>query len=211
MGKEKKSNSLKNFDWRNLLDKIHVYGGLFITVYLLILGISSLNMQHHFINLREGKSKKLWEQKINMPVIENQQNYKQAVKDSLGLYGGTPWWEDYKDDNGIHHFLISRPGKKYWVEVPANGNVFKIEESHTGLLNVAMVLHGLTGGMREGPGFVKIWKFFGQIMNIVFFIAICITVYFWFERSFRTYRGWTIAGGFIFSAIIILVFIWLIG
>jgi hypothetical protein len=210
MGKKKNSSVPYYSKWRDFLDKFHVYGGLFISVYLIILGISSLHMQHHF-QLPEGSSVKSWEKEINMPEILDNQAYKLAVRDSLGLFGGTPWWEDYRDDNGVHHFMITRPGKKYWVEVPTDNNIFKIEESRTGFLNVAMALHGLTGGELKGPVFIRVWKFFGQIMNIVFFIVLCITVYFWFIRSFKTYRGWIFAGSFVFSAIIILIFIWLVG
>ena len=210
MEKENKKGFFSNFDWRDFLDKVHAYGGLFIAVYLILLGISSLQMQHHFYEAKGG-AKKLWQQEINMPEIENNQDYKLAVRDSLGLFGHAPWWEDYKDDNGVHHFMLTRPGKQYWVEVPTKGNVFKIEEARTGFFNVFMALHGLTGGGLQGPGFIKVWKFFGQIMNVVFLIVLAITVYFWYERSFLTYKGWVFAGGFIFSAIIILSFIWLIG
>ncbi len=205
----KRSNSLIE-KWRDLLDKFHVYGGLFIAGYLIILGISSLHYQHHF-NLSENESKKLWQQDIRMPVIEDNLAYKLAVRDSLGLFGYTPWWEDYKDDNGIHHFMITRPGKKYWVEVPAGGTTFKVEETRTGFLDVVMALHGLTGGELKGPVFISVWKAVAQIMNVVFLLVLCITVYFWFIRSFRTYRGWLFAGLFASVSLIILAFIWLIG
>lgn len=203
------NSAFKNINWRNLLDKLHVYGGLFIAVYLIMMGISSIYFQHH-ISYSENDSEVTWEQRINLP-IENNQEFKLAVRDSLGLFGHTPWWEDYKDDAGIHHFMITRPGKKYWVEVPLNGNLYKIKESRTSFLSVFNSLHGLTSGELKGPFFIFVWKIIAQIMNIVFLIVLCITIYYWWHRSFRSYNGWLIAGSFILFSFIILGFIWVAG
>ncbi len=210
MGRQTNKTKLQNRKWRNFLDKFHVYGGLFIAGYLVILGISSLHYQHHF-NLPENDSKKLWQKNINMPPIEDNQTFKLAVMDSLGLFGHTPWWQDYRDDEGVHHFMITRPGKSYWIEVPQNGNAFKIEEAGTGFLNVVMALHGLTGGGLKGPAFLKVWKIVAQIMNVVFLLVLFITVWFWYIRAFRNYSGWLFAGLFSFVSLVILAFIWLIG
>lgn len=212
MEKEQKRTASNNGKWRNFLDKFHVYGGLFISFYLVILGLSSLQYQHHF-KLPENDSKKFWEQKIDMPGIEDNQAYKLAIRDSLGLFGHAPWWEDYKDNNSVHHFMITRPGKSYWVEVPTHNNVFKITESHNSFISVIMALHGLTGGggALNGPMFIFIWKIIAQIMNVVFLMMLIITVYFWYERSFSQNKGWIFAGTFAFTSILILFFIWLIG
>jgi hypothetical protein len=210
MGKMNNSNTFKTISLRNLLDKFHVYGGLFIAGYLIMMGISSIYFQHH-ISYSENDSAVTWEQKINLPAIDDAQKYKQAVRDSLGLFGHTPWWEDFKDDAGIHHFMISRPGKKYWVEVPEKGNLYKIKESRTSFLSVFNALHGLTNGELKGPFFLSVWKFIAQIMNVVFLIVLCITIYYWWVRSLRSYSGWLIAGSFILLSFIILGSIWLAG
>ena len=210
MGKDKKGAGWNSGKWRDFLDKFHVYGGLFIAGYLIILGLSSLQYQHHF-NLPKNGAKKNWEQRIHMPAIKDKTEFKTAVMDSLGLFGHTPWWQDYKDDNGVHHFMITRPGKSYWVEVPKSSNVFKVEETGSGFLNMVLALHGLTGGALQGPAFIKIWKYIAQIMNVVFLIVLILTVYFWFERSLRTTKGWVFAGTFAFVSIVTLIFIWLVG
>lgn len=202
----------RNFNrgnWRDLLDKVHVYGGLFIALYLIIIGLSSLQFQHHF-NLPEGNTGKTWWQQINMPVIEDNREYKLAVRDSLGLFGYTPWWQDYTDKKGIHHFKITRPGKSYWVEVQPESKLYRVNESRD-IIGAVLALHGLTGGALEGPAFIKVWKFFAQIMNVVFLIVISITLYFWYERSFQSFKGWILAGTIAFISILALLFIWLVG
>ena len=199
--------------WRDFIDKLHVYGGLLISGYLVLLGLSSLQYQHHF-PLPENNSEKLWQQRFNMPQIENNQAYKLAVRDSLGLFGHTPWWQDYRDVNGVHHFMITRPGKSYWVEVPTEDDVFKIKETRAGFLSVILALHGLTGGggvVMNPPTFVFIWKIIAQVMNVLFLIILFITIYFWYERSFRKSWGWIFAGIFTLTFLTILSFIWLIG
>jgi len=210
MGKEKHRSFFNTVKWMNFLDKFHVYGGLFIAGYLIILGLSSLQYQHHF-NLPQNDSKKYWEQRINMPKIEDNLKFKLAVRDSLGLFGNAPWWQDYKDDQGIHHFMITRPGKSYWIEVPTANNIYKIQESRSSFISVVMALHGLTGGGLEGPAFILVWKIIAQIMNVVFLMLLAISVYFWYIRSFRSNKGWLFAGIFAFVSFIILAFIWLIG
>ena len=204
----RKNNRIR---WINFLDKLHVYSGLFLAGYLLILGISALNDQHHFLKPPEGGNEKLWSQEINMPAIEDNLEYKNAVKDSLGLFGNCPWWQDYKDDNGVHHFMITRPGKIYWVEVPVSGNLYKMKETRSGYLNVFMALHGLTGGGLKGPVFIKIWKFLAQIMNLLFLAILIISVYFWYSRSFVKNKGWIFSGAFVGFSILLLILIWLVG
>ncbi len=210
MGKMENRSAGKKTDWRDLLDQFHVYGGLFIAGYLIMMGISSVYFQHH-IGYPENDSEVTWEQKINLPAFDDVQVFKQAVIDSLGLFGHTPWWEDYKDDAGIHHFMISRPGKKYWVEVPEKGNLYKIKESRASFLSVFNALHGLTGGELKGPFFLSAWKFIALVMNILFLIILCITVYYWWVRSIRSYSGWLVAGSFIVLLFIILGAIWFAG
>lgn len=210
MVNEEKRPPTSKFEWRALLDKIHVYGGLFIVAYLIMLGLSSLQYQHHF-DIPEREPYKTWTQNIDMPELEGKQEYKLAVRDSLDLFGYTPWWKDYRDDAGVHHFMITRPGKQYWVEVPAEGNVFKIDEIRSSFISVVFALHGLTGGALEGPWFISLWKFVAQIMNVVFLAVLIITVYFWYDRSFYTYKGWIFAGTFAFVSLLTLVFIWLVG
>lgn len=211
--KKKQRKTLKELKWRDLIDKIHVYGGLFISGYLIIVGLSSLQYQHHF-NLPENGSEKHWEQKIDMPEIGNKLAYKLAIRDSLGLFGHAPWWQDYKDKKGVHHFMITRPGKSYWIEVPVENNIYKITEKRSSFLSVAMALHGLTGGgdnVMNAPGFIFIWKIIAQVMNVIFLLVLFITVYFWIARSIRKKAGWIFVGTFAVTSLTILLFIWLIG
>jgi len=210
MEKEIDGAAFKNKKWWNFLDKFHVYGGLFIAGYLIILGISSIQYQHHF-KLPTNDSKKHWEQTIKLSKTNDDSDFKKAVRDSLGLFGYFPWWQDYKDDKGIRHFMISRPGKNYWIEVPVKEDLFKVKESSTGFLSMVMALHSLTGGGLEGPAFIFVWKIISQIMNVVFLFVLITSLYLWYIRSFSNYKGWILAGSFAAFSIIILIFIWMVG
>ena len=203
-----------NRKWRNFLEKFHVYGGLFSVGFLFVFSISAFYHQHHPKFPRPGDKERYWEAVLNMPEITDSLEFKQAVRDSLRLFGHTPWWEDYHDSLGIHHFMITRPGKQYWVTVPHGDNTYKIREIRTGPWPVIIALHPLASGMRghgKGPFFIKAWRIVALPMALVLLAVILITIHFWYVRSLRKRRGWIVAGALASFPLILLIFLWLVG
>ena len=200
----------KNGRLNKFLRKLHVYGGLFLSFYVIVLGISSLQFQHRFIEFQPGKKIVTWEQKVEIPEVEDQNQLKASIRDSLSLNGYLPWWEEYTDSTGIYHFMISRPGKKYWVTVPIEGNQIRIDESRTSLLSVIFALHPLTAGFK-GPGFAKVWRIISEIMSILFLVIIVLTIQIWYAKSFSNKKGWIIAGSIASFSILLIILVWLIG
>jgi hypothetical protein len=198
----------------NFLGKFHVYGGLFSVGFLLAFSYSAFVHQHHPKFPKPGDHTVHWEQKLEIPEIEDNNTFKLAVRDSMRLFGYVPWWEDYTDSLGIHHFMITRPGKQYWVTVPTQGDLYKVKEIRTGFWNVLNQLHPMASGLSghgNGPFFIEAWRWISLPMAIVLFGVVLITIYFWFKRSFNRKRSWVIVGSIALFPIILIIFIWLVG
>lgn len=204
----------RNTKWKIFINNFHVYGGLFTATFLIFFGISAFYHQHHLKFPKEGSKTTHWEKTLTIPEISDQKEFKLAVRDSMGLFGHAPWWKDYRDSLGIHHFMISRPGKNYWITVPVSGNIYKVDEIRTGMWNVLIQLHPLAAGMQghgEGPFFIKAWKIVSLLMALILLCVMIISLYFWYSRSFSKGRSWIIVGGIALFPLILIIFIWLIG
>ncbi len=199
---------------RGFLSKWHVYGGLLTVGFLIAFSYSAFYHQHHPKFPKEGTRKTNWEQRLTIPEIEDPLEYKLAVRDSMGLFGHAPWWEDYHDSLGVHHFMIVRPGKNYWITVPTEGDLFMVEEIRTGFWNVLIQLHPLAAGMQghgNGPLFIKAWRYISFPMALVMLSVIIITIHLWYVRSFKKSRSWLFVATVALFPTILIVFIWLVG
>ncbi len=200
--------------WKNLLLKIHIYGGLFSVGFLITFSYSAFVHQHHPKFPKPGEKTVLWEQSLHIPEIEDNHKFKLAVRDSLELFGHAPWWKDYHDSLGVHHFMISRPGKQYWVTVPKQGKIYQIKEVRTGFLDVMIQLHPLAAGMQghgKGPSFIKVWKYISLATALVLLSVILISIQFWLRKSFKRRSRWMVVGTIAILPVILIIFIWLIG
>ena len=191
-----------------------MYGGLFTVGFLIIFSISAFYHQHHLKFPKPGDKTSYWEASFITPEITENIEFKQAIRDSLGLFGHVPWWEDFHDSLGVHHFMITRPGKYYWITVPLDDDVYKVKEIRTGPWIVLIALHWLAAGMRghgKGPFFLKAWRIISLPMALVLLCAMIITIHLWYVRSFKKTKSWIIAGAIASFPIILLIFIWLVG
>lgn len=203
-----------NRKWRSFLSKFHVYGGLFTVGFLIIFSISAFYHQHHLKFPKPGNKTTYWEQSLTMPDIPDSREFKLAVRDSMGLFGYVPWWEDYHDSLGVHHFMISRPGKQYWITVPTLDDVYRVKEIRTGPWPVIISMHPLASGMRGhgmGPFFIKAWRIISLPMALVLLCVMIITIHFWYVRSFKKTKSWIISGAIASFPLFLLIFIWLVG
>jgi hypothetical protein len=194
----------------SFLRKLHVYGGLVLSFYVIALGISSLQFQHRFVEFQPGKKVVSWEQSIDLPHIEDKGLLKAAIRDSLQLNGYLPWWKEYTDSTGIYHFMISRPGKQYWVTIPEAYNRVLVEESRMPFLSVVFALHPLTGGF-NGPGFAKIWRIIPEIMSVFLLVIIVLSIQQWYAQSFSKKRSWIIVSALTSISILLIFLVWLVG
>ena len=143
-------------------------------------------------------------------MIDDKGLLKAALRDSLNLHGYLPWWKEYTDSVGIYHFMISRPGKQYWVTIPEEYNRVIVEESRMPILSVVFALHPLTAGF-NGPGFAKIWRIVSEIMSVMLLVIIVLSIQLWYAQSFSKKRSWIIVTALILISILLIIFVWQVG
>ncbi|MDA0194690.1 MAG: hypothetical protein O2887_06410 [Bacteroidetes bacterium] len=96
---------------RKILLKIHLYGGLAGFWYLIILGTSSLNYNHHFEFMDGKKEPKDWSKIIAIDNGLENAPLAQTLRDSLGIIGWPLFWT-FKRDSLSFEFNLEQPGKK---------------------------------------------------------------------------------------------------
>ena len=97
---------------RKLLLRIHLYSGLVCFWYLIILGTSSLNFNHHFSFMENNNDSSVWSTSIQSPGQRHDDlHLSEALRDSLGLIGWQHPWETCRDTTGLFHFALELPGK----------------------------------------------------------------------------------------------------
>ena len=127
---------------RDWILKIHLYGGLLCSGYLIILAVSSLNYNHKFGE--PGTEKVTWERALRIEDGEKNQAVAERVRDELGLMGWIISWEVRREENGNLRFGIARPGKRYRIRVLFDQDRITVEETRSGFWQVTNNLHALT-------------------------------------------------------------------
>ena len=147
---------------RDWILKIHLYGGLLCSGYLIILAVSSLNYNHKFGE--PGTEKVTWERALRIEDGEKNQAVAERVRDELGLMGWIISWEVRREENGNLRFGIARPGKRYRIRVLFDQDRITVEETRSGFWQVTNNLHALT--VTAGIGFCDDLGHFGRGLRL---------------------------------------------
>lgn len=191
------------------LYRLHIYGGLFCSVYLFIVGLSALNIQHEFLPEYERDTVK-YKENITFDKSLEIDTLAKYISLQLGIVGHLPPW-DYRDDGkGNLSFKIHRPARIYKVDLERNSDVIHINEIHFSSGKVLNTLHKGSIGELDDP-MIKIWAFYAQLATLFGLIAVGTSIYFWFKKSIKSRQEWFIvitSGTF---SILYILYIWLIG
>ena len=71
---------VKKSRWKRFLCKFHIYGGLFSVGFLFAFSYSAFVHQHHPKFPKQGDKTVNWEQHLDIPEIEDQLDYKFAIR-----------------------------------------------------------------------------------------------------------------------------------
>jgi len=187
---------------RNFILKIHLYGGLLCSPYLLLFGLSSLHYNHHFT--QPGDDRVTWTHPIRLDTSIEKRKMGQAVRDSLGLMGWGPWWEVRQNDTETR-VQITRPGKKYNVRIPNQGGVAEVEEIRLGYWRVINSLHAL---MRvPNSTFMSFWGIYTEICTWVVLFSAASGVYLWTARKSERRIGWSLLGAGSGPAVVLVFYV----
>jgi hypothetical protein len=195
---------LRHAHLRNLLRKIHIYGGLICSSYLVIFGVSSLNFNHEF---GKGSNKKVtWERSLKILDMENNMALSESVRDSLGLFGWPLPWETRRDEQGNFHFGISRPGKHYSVSVFFAENRIAVVETRKGFWPVVNSLHAVMG-VPSSP-FMSLWGAYTELCTWVVLFSAASGIYLWTHRQKERLVGWVLLLGASGTSLLFMVYVW---
>lgn len=193
---------------RKKLIKWHLFAGLLCFPYFIIFGISSLNFNHHFQFMEPGKNIIHWQRQIIIPPFQDEQQFADAIRDSLGLIGWSPPWEIKKDTTGFR-FMITHPGKTYAIKIVTNEKIIRVEETRKGFWSVFNSLHGFNGEIPGAPALINSWGFYSDIIIVVMLFSIISGIYIFLKRKSERKTGLIILFSCIGLSLLIMLSAWL--
>ena len=187
---------------RNLIQKIHLYGGLLCFWYLIIFAVSSLNFQHHFGFMNPENPEEILERKLSVASGENLSDMAVSIQNELDLAGWHLPWNTYHDSSGLFHTVINNPIAQYKITFDPTTSTAKIIRKERGNLMLLNSLHGFSGKMPNAPLMV-FWKIYTYICLIIVTFSIFSGIWLWADRrSYKLIRLITVSGIVILSLLL---------
>ena len=166
---------------RRWLLRIHLYGGLACSAYLIIFGLSSLEFNHHFAFARPPVPPATiqWERSVASVPAGNNDRAAEALRDQLGLMGWPLPWETRRDPDGSLSFSMERPGKRYRITAHSPDGLVRVEEQRKGFWSVVMSLHALTG--LPNSRLIPWWGVYTEFCTAVVIFSAASGIYLWWK------------------------------
>ena len=161
---------------QSLLQKIHIYGGLSCFWYLIVLGVSSLQFNHHFKFMQPQVDSLVWERQVKMNNAQDELRLSEAIRDSLSLMGWPLPWEMSRDSTALR-FAMEQPAKRYFITYTFDKNIASVVESRKGFWRVFNSLHG--SGYVPNGSFTTAWQGYTRITAIAGILSIISGIYIW--------------------------------
>jgi hypothetical protein len=188
----------------NLLLKFHLYSGLICFWYLLILGLSALNFNHHFPFMQSHGKVTDWTKTVQLSnTFHDDLKVSEALRDSLSLIGWPLPWETYRDSTGIFHFSVEQPGKRYVISYSFNNRIAQVQESRKGFWQVVNALHG-SGGVPNSV-VMEGWTWYTRLTIVLVLFSLFLGISMWY-RGIRDKK----AGRYILVGSTLLTIAWML-
>lgn len=194
---------------RDLILKIHLYGGLLCASYLILFGLSSLNYNHPFAFTEPGTEKVVYERTLSVANIQDNGALSTAIRDSLGLMGYPLPWETRRDSSGALHFGLARPGKHYTLHFFPSEHRVSVEETRRGYWEVIRGLHGLMS--LPGFPFMSLWGAYKELCVWMVLFSSASGVYLWTARRSERMIGWVLLGAAAGGSLLLMLYVRLWG
>jgi hypothetical protein len=176
---------------RNIFLKIHQYSGLICFWYLIILGTSSLNFNHHFSFMEPSAEAERWTREIALTDnFRDDRHLSETLRDSLSLIGWPLPWETWHDTTGYFHFALEHPGKRYVIDYSFNDRVANVQEIPKGPWRIFNGMHGM--GTVPNALFMQAWQWYTRITVVLVIFSVFLGIYLWYKGSRDKKIGWYI-------------------
>jgi hypothetical protein len=165
----------------SLFRKIHIYGGLACFWYLVILGISSLQFNHHFGFMEHSADSTVWESRI-LPLDPKQDDLKlaESIRDSLSIMGWPLPWRMWRDSASLF-FEMEQPAKRYFITYTFDNGTLHVVETGKGFWRVFNSLHG-AGKVPNGP-FTMLWHWYTRMTILIVILSVFTGIYIWLKSK----------------------------
>lgn len=182
--------------------RIHLYAGLFASTFLMLAGFTAINFQHQLLSA-EPRDTTFSVHKVHISDLAANE-LSQNIASQLNIIGHTPNWDyRFNKQQQLISFKIHRPAKRYNVEVDHQNSTVKVAEIHYKAGAVLNIMHKTTMiDLSESP--LVTWAIFGQISAVSAFIAVIVSLYFWWTKSVTARWQWFVA---IISSLIVLIYV----
>ncbi len=185
--------------------KVHLYGGLLCSAYLMVFGFSSLNFNHHFAFAKPLESKESWEAPLDLPLDSDNLKAAESVRDELGLMGWPLPWTMNRDSEGNLHFNLERPGKSYTLDVLVKEKRAKVQERRKGFWPVLNSLHALMS-VPNAP-FTRMWGWFTEFCTWVVLFSATSGLYLWACSRRERWTGLWLFSGATAAALALILYV----
>ncbi len=196
---------------KNLLLKIHLYCGLFFSPLLLIFGLSSLHINHHFQLFEENQG---WSEeteiKLHLKDTSDNQFLAEAIRDSLGLMGWCPWWEQYRKADK-YRFGVVHNGAEYEINADLSKDLVSIKRRGKGFGNILQSLHFLGEEIPGGTLAINSWRYYQALSVVYLLLASATGIFLFTRRKKERIAGLLICFGFFCASILLMLYVWQVG
>lgn len=188
--------------------RFHIYGGLFCSVYLFVVGLSTLNFQHNFLNINPSDTLS-YTKNIRFDPSLKADSLARYLASELGIVGHIPPWDLRENKRGFF-FKIQRPGRTFDIHLSRQNDLIEIDEIHYGNGRLIKAMH--FGSISElNDPLLKWWAWYAQISAVIAFLIITSSIYLWFKKSVKNQSQWLMISASGVFSIFIIFYIWLIG
>jgi len=179
--------------------------------YLLIFGLSSLHINHRFSFMEENQEwEKLENRKIALETTGDDQQLAENIKDSLGIMGWCPWWEQERNESS-YHFKITNFGAEYKIILYDSTSTLEVSRRAKGIGHVFHSLHFLGENIPNGTRIVNSWHYYQNLTVLFILIAAITGTILFLKRKKERVVGISIAVVSFSLSIILMLYIWLVG
>jgi hypothetical protein len=182
---------MNKINWRKLLLKIHLYGGLFAVGYFVVFILSALMLNHDPAFLRPTNVEEKWANSIGKIQAANQENLIKEIKDSLGIIGNTGKWSISKNKMGNLVFKAFQPSKVHRVVYKTDSVYVTTTKKgfwHT-LQGLHFVTHKIYGAKFNG------WYLYSYICTTYLLFAIISGLWLWVTTKKDKIISWVVLSG----------------
>jgi hypothetical protein len=193
---------------RNLFIQLHLYAGLACFPYFIIFGISSLNINHDFAFMKPSETTIRWQKRLAVPDLKDNQQLADNMRDSLGLMGWAPYWEQEKGPE-LYAFTVTHPGKDYTINAFLSQNRVEVTEKSKGFWPVFNSLHFLGGDIPNAPVLINMWQYYQNLSVVVMLFSMATGIYLFLKRKQERTTGLLFLFGSAGLSFLFMLFVWL--